>query len=180
VHLPGDQRTAFVLAHGFTLSWQHGAVWKVASRLREAGGVAPAWVRTKAPVPKVALMNVRRLNGTCGMRLSTSGSSMNSSRGGAVASLSRSSATARPYIRVSDGGSLTTTDSAITDLGTNPVGEVVSGVGGILNLEEPARPKEHDLASLKSSGYLESLGFDYVPATPARTFRHPSKLGLTP
>ena len=39
VHLPGDQRTAFVLAHGFTLSWQHGAVWKVASRLREAGGV---------------------------------------------------------------------------------------------------------------------------------------------
>jgi pimeloyl-ACP methyl ester carboxylesterase len=39
VHLPGDQRTAFVVAHGFTLSWQHGAVWKVASRLREAGGV---------------------------------------------------------------------------------------------------------------------------------------------
>jgi pimeloyl-ACP methyl ester carboxylesterase len=39
VHLPGDQGTAFVLAHGFTLSWQHGAVWKVASRLRQAGGV---------------------------------------------------------------------------------------------------------------------------------------------
>ena len=39
VHLPGDQHTVFVLAHGFTLSWQHGAVWKVASRLRQAGGV---------------------------------------------------------------------------------------------------------------------------------------------
>jgi pimeloyl-ACP methyl ester carboxylesterase len=39
VHLPGDQHTAFVIAHGFTLSWQHGAVWKVASRLRQAGGV---------------------------------------------------------------------------------------------------------------------------------------------
>ena len=39
VHLPGDRDLAFVLAHGFTLSWQHGAVWKVASRLREAGGV---------------------------------------------------------------------------------------------------------------------------------------------
>jgi len=39
VHLPGDHGLAFVLAHGFTLSWQHGAVWKVASRLREAGGV---------------------------------------------------------------------------------------------------------------------------------------------
>ena len=39
VHLPGDRDVAFVLAHGFTLSWQHGAVWKVASRLRQAGGV---------------------------------------------------------------------------------------------------------------------------------------------
>jgi phospholipase C len=64
--------------------------------------------------------------------------------------------------------------------GTNPVGEIIGGVGGILNLEEPSRPKEHDLAALKTSGYLERLGFDYVPATPARTFRHPSKLGLTP
>jgi hypothetical protein len=35
-------------------------------------------------------------------------------------------AAARPYIRVSDGGSLTTIDSAITDLGTNP-GGVVTG-----------------------------------------------------
>ena len=60
--------------------------------------------------------------------------------------------------------------------GSNPIGEL----GGILNLEEPARPKEHDLAALKTSGYLERLGFDYVPATPARTFRHPSKLGFKP
>jgi phospholipase C len=42
------------------------------------------------------------------------------------------------------------------------------------------RPKEHDLAALHSSGYLERLGFHYRPATPARTFRHPSKLGLRP
>jgi phospholipase C len=42
------------------------------------------------------------------------------------------------------------------------------------------RPKEHDLAALHTSGYLERLGFDYREATPARTFRHPSKLGLQP
>ena len=39
VHLPGEGDVGFVVAHGFTLSWQHGAVWKVASRLQEAGGV---------------------------------------------------------------------------------------------------------------------------------------------
>jgi pimeloyl-ACP methyl ester carboxylesterase len=39
VHLPGPSDVGFVLAHGFTLSWQHGAVWTVASRLRQAGGV---------------------------------------------------------------------------------------------------------------------------------------------
>lgn len=42
------------------------------------------------------------------------------------------------------------------------------------------RPKEHDLATLHTGGYLERLGFDYRPATPGRTFRHPSKLGLKP
>ncbi len=42
------------------------------------------------------------------------------------------------------------------------------------------RPKEHDLGRLQSSGYLDRLGFTYHPATPARTFRHPSKMGLTP
>jgi phospholipase C len=51
------------------------------------------------------------------------------------------------------------------------------GVG----LQLPAeRPKEHDLATLQTSGYLERLGFSYRPATPGRTFRHPSKLGLRP
>jgi pimeloyl-ACP methyl ester carboxylesterase len=39
VHLPGDRDLALVLAHGFTLSWQHGHVWRVASRLHQAGGV---------------------------------------------------------------------------------------------------------------------------------------------
>jgi phospholipase C len=52
----------------------------------------------------------------------------------------------------------------LPDLGINPL------------LRE--RPKEHDLAALHTSGYLERLGFHYRPATPGRTFRHPSKLGL--
>jgi phospholipase C len=43
-----------------------------------------------------------------------------------------------------------------------------------------ARPKEHDLAQLHTSGHLERLGFDFQPATPARTFRNPSKMGLKP
>jgi pimeloyl-ACP methyl ester carboxylesterase len=38
-HLPGDTGLAFVVAHGFTLSWQRPAVWRVASQLRRAGGV---------------------------------------------------------------------------------------------------------------------------------------------
>jgi phospholipase C len=42
------------------------------------------------------------------------------------------------------------------------------------------RPKPHDLATLVTSGWLERLGFDYRPATPATMYRHPSKLGLTP
>ncbi|WP_320670947.1 alkaline phosphatase family protein [Patulibacter defluvii] len=44
----------------------------------------------------------------------------------------------------------------------------------------PERAKPHDLAELYSSGYLDRLGFDYVPATPARMFRHPSSMGLRP
>jgi phospholipase C len=56
-------------------------------------------------------------------------------------------------------------------------GPPVPGLGSQLL---QARPKEHDLAALHTSGYLESLGFHYRPATPARTFRHPSKLGLVP
>ncbi len=43
-----------------------------------------------------------------------------------------------------------------------------------------SRAKPHDLAALLTTGYLERLGFDYRPATPARMYRHPSKLGLRP
>ena len=64
--------------------------------------------------------------------------------------------------------------------GGGGVAEEIEGLTGILDLKAPARPKEHDLATLKTSGYLERLGFDYKPATPARRFRHPSKLGLKP
>jgi phospholipase C len=38
------------------------------------------------------------------------------------------------------------------------------------------RPKEHDLGALVTSGYLERLGFDYKPATPATTFRQPDTI----
>src|SRR5260370_21507085 len=39
VQLAGDDDVAIVLAHGFTLHWQHGAVWKAATRLNRACGV---------------------------------------------------------------------------------------------------------------------------------------------
>jgi phospholipase C len=55
------------------------------------------------------------------------------------------------------------------------------GLGGTPSLgRAAARPKEHDLAALHTSGYLERLGFDYRPATPHLTFRHPSAMGLKP
>jgi pimeloyl-ACP methyl ester carboxylesterase len=38
-HLPKDGDLAIVLAHGFTLSWQHGAVWRVAQTLNHSAGV---------------------------------------------------------------------------------------------------------------------------------------------
>jgi pimeloyl-ACP methyl ester carboxylesterase len=38
-HLPGDEALAFIVAHGFTLSWQRPAVWRVATRLNRLGGV---------------------------------------------------------------------------------------------------------------------------------------------
>jgi phospholipase C len=66
---------------------------------------------------------------------------------------------------------------------SNPEGSegIFESLGSeVTQLDDPVRPKEHDLATLKSSGYLERLGFKYKPATPARTFRHPSKLGLKP
>ena len=39
IHLPGDRELAIVLAHGFTLSWQRPAVWRVATHLSRSGGV---------------------------------------------------------------------------------------------------------------------------------------------
>lgn len=39
VHLPGGSGLGIVLAHGFTLNWQHEAVWKAASRMNTFGGV---------------------------------------------------------------------------------------------------------------------------------------------
>jgi phospholipase C len=54
---------------------------------------------------------------------------------------------------------------ALPDIGLNPLS---------------ARPKEHDVVALRTSGFLDRLGFRYRSATPARTFRHPSKLGLKP
>jgi phospholipase C len=44
----------------------------------------------------------------------------------------------------------------------------------------PSRPKEHDLAAMLHSGFLDRVGFKYEKPTPARVFRHPSKLGLKP
>jgi pimeloyl-ACP methyl ester carboxylesterase len=38
-HLPRDSELAIVLAHGFTLSWQHGHVWRVANRFNRLAGV---------------------------------------------------------------------------------------------------------------------------------------------
>jgi pimeloyl-ACP methyl ester carboxylesterase len=39
VHVPGDRRLAFVVAHGFTLYWCSSASWQVAQRLNRHGGV---------------------------------------------------------------------------------------------------------------------------------------------
>ena len=39
VHLPGPKDLAVVVAHGFTLSWQRGNVWRVANRFNQTAGV---------------------------------------------------------------------------------------------------------------------------------------------
>ena len=44
-------------------------------------------------------------------------------------------------------------------------------VGTAAAADAATRPKEHDVVSLLTSGYLERLGFRYEPATPARTWR---------
>jgi phospholipase C len=41
---------------------------------------------------------------------------------------------------------------------------------------ESSRPSEHDLLDLYTSGYLDSLGFDFKPASPETTFREPSRM----
>jgi phospholipase C len=41
---------------------------------------------------------------------------------------------------------------------------------------QAARPKEHDLAELETSGYLDSIGYKVVPATPDRIFRKPDSV----
>ena len=53
---------------------------------------------------------------------------------------------------------------------------LLSGGGGPGTPQPAARPKEHDLAALQTSGLLERLGFDFKPATAATTFRHPSSM----
>ena len=39
VHLPGPRDLAIIVAHGFTLSWQHQRVWRIANRFNLAAGV---------------------------------------------------------------------------------------------------------------------------------------------
>jgi fermentation-respiration switch protein FrsA (DUF1100 family) len=39
IHLPGPKDLAIVVAHGFTLSWQRGNVWRVANRFNQTAGV---------------------------------------------------------------------------------------------------------------------------------------------
>jgi fermentation-respiration switch protein FrsA (DUF1100 family) len=39
VHLPGPKDLAIVVAHGFTLSWQRPAVWRIANRFNRSAGV---------------------------------------------------------------------------------------------------------------------------------------------
>jgi pimeloyl-ACP methyl ester carboxylesterase len=39
VHLPGPRDLAVIVAHGFTLSWQHPRVWRIANQLNLTAGV---------------------------------------------------------------------------------------------------------------------------------------------
>jgi pimeloyl-ACP methyl ester carboxylesterase len=39
IHLPGQKDLAIIVAHGFTLSWRHPAVWRVANQFNRAAGV---------------------------------------------------------------------------------------------------------------------------------------------
>jgi len=39
IHLPGQKDLAIIVAHGFTLSWQRPAVWRIANQFNRAAGV---------------------------------------------------------------------------------------------------------------------------------------------
>jgi fermentation-respiration switch protein FrsA (DUF1100 family) len=39
VHVPGDKGLCIIVAHGFTQSWSKPAIWRVATRLNQLGGV---------------------------------------------------------------------------------------------------------------------------------------------
>src|SRR5579863_3012000 len=39
IHLPAQKDLAIIVAHGFTLSWQHPQVWRVANRFNRPAGV---------------------------------------------------------------------------------------------------------------------------------------------
>ena len=38
------------------------------------------------------------------------------------------------------------------------------------------RPNAHDMTALRTSGYLDRLGFEYRPATASGMFREPTKI----
>jgi hypothetical protein len=44
---------------------------------------------------------------------------------------------------------------------------------GFRGADAPQREKEHDLMDLQTSGYLDSIGYEYVPPTPERLFQNP-------
>jgi phospholipase C len=52
-------------------------------------------------------------------------------------------------------------------------------LGGASSPYETPERKPHDLYKMVSSGYLERLGFNYRPATPATMYRSPSSLGFS-
>ena len=63
---------------------------------------------------------------------------------------------------------------ALPDLPTPPM--VVSQPCSRSRESAAARPKAHDLTVLRTSGYLDRLGFDYRPATASAMFREPTKI----
>jgi hypothetical protein len=78
-----------------------------------------------------------------------------------------------------DTGGLGLDDGSL--IGTPPYFPTAVDAGSAgLDARAQQQRKPHDLDKLRSSGYLERLGFKYRPATPATMYRHPSKLGMRP